>query len=90
MPSNSTVSIAQSSLKVEIRGYVTIDISTNEHHYQNQKLAVLNKLCTDVIIGQDILRQVESLTICGLTVVSVLSVLKGIAVLMEPQSLSQT
>ena len=82
MPSNSTVSMAQSSLKAGILGYVTVDISINEHDYRNQKLAVLDKLCTDVVIGQDILRQHESLdlvfggnratlTICGLTTVLV-------------------
>ena len=82
MLSNSTVSMTQSSLKARILGYVTIVISINEHDYRNQKLAVLDKLCTDVIIGQDILRQHESLdlvfggnratlTICGLTTVLV-------------------
>ena len=82
MPSNSAVSMAQSSLKAGILGYVTIDISISEHDYRNQKLAVLDKLCTDVIIGQDILREHESLdlvfggnratlTICGLTTVLV-------------------
>ena len=82
MPSNSTVSMDQSSLKAGILGYVTIDISINEHDYRNQKLAVLDKLFTNVIIGQDILRQHESLdlafggnratlTICGLTTVLV-------------------
>ena len=82
MPSNSTVSMAQSSLKAGILGYLTIDISINEHDYRNQKLAVLDKLCMDVIIGQDILRQHESLdlvfggnratlTICGLRTVLV-------------------
>ena len=82
MPSNATVSMAQSSLKAGILGYVTIDININEHDSQNQKLAVLDKLCTDDITGHDILRQHESLdlvfggnratlTICGLTTILV-------------------
>ena len=61
MPSDSTLSMAQSSLKAGILGYVIIDMSINEHDYQNQKLAVLDKLCTDVIIGHNILREHEFL-----------------------------
>ena len=50
IPTRSTVSMAQSSLKAGILGYVTIDLNIKEHDYQNQKLAILDKLCTDVII----------------------------------------
>lgn len=82
MPTKSTVSMAESSLKVNVIGYVIVNICLHNSRYDNIKLAVLKNLCTDVILGQDILRQHKSLivefggsmptlSVCGLTTLSI-------------------
>ena len=49
------VSMAEPTLAVGVKGCVTTDLSVGGTHYQNAKLLVLNSLCTDIIIGTDIL-----------------------------------
>ena len=78
-PFKSKVSMAESSLSVDIIGYVIINnMKMRGNNYANIKLLVLKNLCADVIIGQDILKQHDSLnlkfggskpplSICGLT-----------------------
>ena len=56
MKTTSTiVSMAEPTLAVGVKGCVTTDLSVGGTHYQNAKLLVLNSLCTDIIIGTDIL-----------------------------------
>lgn len=54
---NSSVSMAESSLTVEVLGSVTADLTMEGNSYECSELAVLDNLCTDVIVGQDILCQ---------------------------------
>ena len=73
--------MAESSLSVKILGVINANI-VYENHSSNVQLSVLENLCTDVIIGQDILTNHESLelhfggvkpslSICGLTTVNI-------------------
>ena len=56
--------MAESSLSVDIIGYVIINnMKMRGNNYANIKLLVLKNLCADVIIGQDILKQHDSLNL---------------------------
>ena len=59
----SSVSLAQPSFKVNIPGYVRTDIELNNTVYPNVELLVMDKLCTDVIIGTDILKEHKSVVV---------------------------
>ena len=77
----STVSMAESSVKINVIGLVTVDMQLQGNKY-NTKLSVLQNLCTDVINGHDILCQNEYLkvefggtkpllSICALTTLAI-------------------
>ena len=77
----STVSMAESSISVNVIGYVNVTIRLKDNCYENTKLSVLENLCTEVILGQDILSLHKSLivefggakpplSVCGLTTIS--------------------
>ena len=59
---NSSVSMAESSMTVKIKGFVVINLSMLGNKYNNVKLGVIEHLCTDIVIGHDILRQHENIT----------------------------
>ena len=74
--------MAESSVKVDVIGCVVVNMKLKNNDYINTKLSVLENLCTDVIIGQDILSQhtnlnVEfggekpTLSICGLSTMAI-------------------
>ena len=53
--------MAESSLSANIIGHVSANIKIEDNSYPDVKLSVLKNLCVDVIIGQDILKQHNSL-----------------------------
>ena len=59
----SSVSLAEPSVKVNIPGYVRTDVKLNDTVYHNAELLVMDKLCTDVIIGTNILKEHESVVV---------------------------
>ena len=54
------VSMANSSMTTKIEGECHVDITLQNRLYNNVKLYVLNNLCADVILGQDFLKQHQS------------------------------
>ena len=76
------LTMAESSKKVKVIGYVNAALNIKEHAYPDVKLTLLEDLCADVIIRKDSLSHHESLridfggdrhalSICGLTALSV-------------------
>ena len=63
IPTHSSVSMAESSVTIKVLGYVTVELKINDFVYEKTKLSVLENLCADVIIGQDILAQHERLNV---------------------------
>ena len=62
-PKHTTVSMAESSVQVNSIGYAAVNITLKDFLYKDVKLTILDHLCCDVIIGQDILCQHENLVI---------------------------
>ena len=54
------VSMANSSMTARVEGEVHIDIMLQHRKYQNVRLYVLGNLCADVILGQDFMKQHQS------------------------------
>ncbi|XP_054267292.1 uncharacterized protein LOC128989427 [Macrosteles quadrilineatus] len=50
------VSLAASNMKSNVHGFVKINLNLLNHNYNNFKLTVLEDLCTDVLIGHDIMK----------------------------------
>lgn len=82
VPSNSVVSMASTSLQTQICGYCIVELIVKGKLYPNSKLSVMPDLCKDIILGQDFMKQHESISvkfggsdpplhICGLTSFSV-------------------
>ncbi|XP_050505365.1 uncharacterized protein LOC126883744 [Diabrotica virgifera virgifera] len=57
------VSMASMSFSANIQGYCLINIQVDKEKYDQTKVLVLSNLCTDVILGQDIMKQHESLEV---------------------------
>ena len=71
-PKHTTVSMAESSVEVNSIGYAAVNITLKDFLYKDVKLTILDHFCCDVIIGQDILSQHESLVIAfGLSTLNV-------------------
>lgn len=77
-----TVTMASTSFSSAIKGIVKVDLKLNEHEYCDVALNVLPDLCSDVILGHDILGRhssieiqfggsKEPLTICSLSLAKV-------------------
>lgn len=62
-PSTGKVSMASVSLSSSINGYCYIDLEILGNVYTNFKVSLLPKLCTDLIIGHDIMKQHSKLDI---------------------------
>ena len=86
-PEKAFVGMAASSMTVKVRGYCFVKMELNGRQYNKVRLSILDKLCTDVILGTDFQSLHEkviikfggkepSLTFCALT-----------ALAMEPPSL---
>ena len=54
--------MADVSLKTEICGVSYLDPTFLEHHYKNFKFYVMSNLITDLIIVDDLLQQLKSVT----------------------------
>ena len=91
IPTRSSVCMAESTITVKVLGNVTVDLQINDTNYGKTKLSVLENLCSDVIIGQDILSQHQELivefggskpplSVCGLSTMNVepLSLFSGL------------
>ena len=50
-------------ITVHVLGFVIINLRMNECDYPSTKFSVLKHLCSEVIVGQDLLIQHENLTI---------------------------
>ena len=62
-PATGNVSMATTSLSSEILGYCPVNIYLNGETYSNVKLAIMNNLCKQVIIGLDFLKLHKIFTI---------------------------
>ena len=63
IPTQSSVCMAESSITVKVLRNVTVDLQINETNYGKTKLSVIENLCSDIIIGQDILSQHQDLIV---------------------------
>lgn len=57
LPGGGHVSMASSELLSKVQGYVVVNIEMLGHRYNSVKLSILPKLCCDVLIGHDIMKQ---------------------------------
>ena len=55
------MTMADSSVSSKIKGQCFVDITLQNRKYENVKLYVLDNLCADVILGQDFMKQHESI-----------------------------
>ena len=84
-PVTSVVTMADSSLQVKVVGYSIVNLKIADNYfYENVKLSILEKPCSEVLIGLNILQQRKSLnlhfggpkptlSICALSRLSILS-----------------
>jgi len=56
-PKKRQVVLASAEHSSHLKGFVCVDLSLQGHMYKDVKLSVLSKLCTDVLIGHDILQK---------------------------------
>jgi len=56
-PKKGQVVLASAEHSSHLKGFVCEDLSLQGHMYKDVKLSVLSKLCTDVLIGHDILQK---------------------------------
>ncbi|CAI6372729.1 unnamed protein product [Macrosiphum euphorbiae] len=56
-PKKGQVVLASAEHSSHLKGFVCVDLSLQGHVYKDVKLSVLSKLCTDVLIGHDILQK---------------------------------
>ena len=83
-PVTSVVAMADSSLQTKVVGYSFVNLKIADHYfYENVKPSILEKPCSEVLIGLDILQQQKSLnlhlggpkptlSICALSKLSIL------------------
>lgn len=62
-PSKGYVSMAQTSLRAQSKGFCIVNLSILDHQYANVKISVLPDLCADIIVGHDIFKQHKMLTV---------------------------
>ena len=62
-PTTCNISMTLTTLKTDVIGCCTTDITLNDCTYSNVKLSVLKDLCSDVILGHDFQKHHERLTI---------------------------
>ncbi|VDI32022.1 Hypothetical predicted protein [Mytilus galloprovincialis] len=58
-----SVSMASSALSSPIVGICNVNLNIDGHFYPNMQLSVLNKLCCDIILGQDFMKRHDSIKI---------------------------
>ncbi|CAG2212501.1 unnamed protein product [Mytilus edulis] len=58
-----SVSMASSALSSPIVGICKVNLNIDGHFYRNMQLSVLNKLCCDIILGQDFMKRHDSIKI---------------------------
>ena len=63
LPSRSQISMATSNLQTCTMGHCMVTLKYKETIYRNVKLAVLDNLCSDVLLGHDFLQQHQQLVI---------------------------
>ena len=63
VPSHQEISMADTTFKANVNGSCLTDVSLNGHNYHNVRLGVLENLCCDLIVGQDLQRLHESVII---------------------------
>lgn len=79
---NGQVILATTAYSSNLKDYVLVDLLLQEHTYKNLKLSILPKLCSDILIGHDVLRTLSSidltfggpkppLSICNMTFVNI-------------------
>ena len=52
-PTTRNISMALTTLKTDVNGCCTTDITLNDRTYSNVKLSVLKVLCSDIILEHD-------------------------------------
>ena len=62
-PTTRNISMALTTLKIDVIGCCTTDITLNDRTYSNVQLSVLKDLCSDIILGHDFQRRHKRLTI---------------------------
>ncbi|XP_063625652.1 uncharacterized protein LOC134797361 [Cydia splendana] len=60
-PSQQTISMASLSHSAPVAGEISIDLTLGKHSYENLRLLLVEDLCSDVIIGLDVLAQHSSI-----------------------------
>lgn len=63
LPYEGSISMANSSLCTQIKGQCKVDLKVAEHSYNNIYLLIMKNLCSDVIIGHDVLNNHSTLEI---------------------------
>ena len=62
-PTTRNISMTLTTLKTDVIGCCTTDITLNDRIYSNVKLSVLKDLCSDIIVGHDFQTRHKRLTI---------------------------
>ena len=62
-PTTRNISMALRTLKTDVIGCCTTDITLNDRTYSNVKLSVLKDICGDIILGHDFQKRHKRLTI---------------------------
>ena len=60
---NQEVDLASSDKTVKITGMCTVDIHLHGHKYESVRLGVMQKLCSDLLLGQDFQKQHQNVVI---------------------------
>lgn len=62
-PFTGQVSMASTMLTSNVQGHCVVNITIHQHKYKGIKLLILKQLCSDVIIGHDILKRHSQLEV---------------------------
>ena len=61
--STGSVRMASTSFATKIKGICRVNLQFQDRSYNDYRLTVLSDLCSDIILGQDFMREHESLTL---------------------------
>ena len=62
-PCNQEIDLASTDKTVNITGMCTVDIMLHDNQYSSIQLGVMDKLCSDIILGQDVQSKHDSVVI---------------------------